>query len=167
MACIRRPAAFLCRSAEGGLMPPHRLLILACSARKQPFPGPAIEVYDGPLYRILRKAQRTCNIRATVYLLSAQYGLIPAAQPIVPYDRRMTRERARVLRDQVSGVLSHLAARHTFAEIYLELGQAYRPALPPDVTLTATFGCLVQGGQGGIGQRGAALKTWLRRYEGQ
>jgi len=65
----------------------QRLLILACSQRKRPGASslPAIERYDGPAFRVLR---RYCRLNQDnglfVYVLSAEFGLIPVKQPIPP-----------------------------------------------------------------------------------
>ena len=60
----------------------RRLLILACSQRKQAScePLPAIDRYNGPLFLVLRRFMRECPRQARlldVYILSAAYGLIP------------------------------------------------------------------------------------------
>lgn len=144
----------------------RRLLILACSARKQPTPAPALLLYDGPLYRILRGAWRDGAAEVAVWILSAEHGLIPAGRELTPYDRRMTTGRARVLAPQVRQVLDDVAGQGPYAECYVELGRDYLPALPGEEELRAILGCPVQYGQGSIGRRGGALKAWLRQGEG-
>ena len=59
----------------------HRLLILSCSQRKRPNRVllPALERYDGPVFRMLRKFLRSCPAREShleIYILSAQFGLL-------------------------------------------------------------------------------------------
>jgi hypothetical protein len=61
----------------------RRLLILACSQRKNPARGklPAIDRYDGPAFRVLRKYSRDSAANLpTVLILSAKHGLIAADQ---------------------------------------------------------------------------------------
>ncbi|HEU5327473.1 MAG TPA: hypothetical protein VFU78_05220, partial [Thermomicrobiales bacterium] len=58
---------------------PADLLIIACSRRKRPAPGylPAIERYDGPVFRVLRRYLRERgDAGLTIRILSAEYGLI-------------------------------------------------------------------------------------------
>ena len=60
----------------------RRLLILSCSQRKHTSldPLPAIERYDGPLFKVLRRFLRESSHQARdldVFILSAAYGLIP------------------------------------------------------------------------------------------
>jgi hypothetical protein len=78
------------------LIPPcSRLLILACSATKRGEAGriPAIERYDGPLWRTLRQCDPDCR-KARVALLSARYGFRDAHSPIENYDARLTEQAA-------------------------------------------------------------------------
>ncbi len=69
-------------------------LIIACSrAKRKPGEGiwevegasPAVWVYDGPWWKILRKQ----NPRVHVFALSAKFGLIPAHTLIPYYDLKM------------------------------------------------------------------------------
>lgn len=71
--------------------PCSRLLILACSATKRNDAGhiPAIERYDGPLWRTLRHCDPEGR-KARVGFLSARYGFRDACSPIENYDARMT-----------------------------------------------------------------------------
>src|SRR5689334_2362986 len=92
---------------------PSRLLILKCSARKRgdDTPIPALERYDGPLWQVLRSFLREQPLFATdldVYVLSAAFGLIPAAHPIPWYDQTMSPERGAELRPAVLVELERL-----------------------------------------------------------
>src|SRR5438445_10199224 len=82
----------------------NRLLIISCSQRKKPDAGllPAIDRYDGPAFRVLRKFLGEAPADPPVVLiLSAKYGLIEAAQPIPEYDCRMSAALATQLRPRV------------------------------------------------------------------
>jgi len=131
-------------------------LILACSATKAAsgLEVPALERYDGPLWRVLRKALRERDGlagRLRVYALSAKYGLIPAATLVRHYDQRMTPARARELAPAVAVALAGL-----WPVDYVEVGQAYRAALPPP-----PWPVSIHVGHGGIGYRLAQLRGWL------
>lgn len=68
------------------------LFIIACSQAKKATEGPApfTEVYDGPLWRDLRRA----NVpRHRIAALSARYGFLAPGASIVAYDQVMTWER--------------------------------------------------------------------------
>lgn len=140
-----------------------RLLILACSERKSPAKGllPALERYDGPAFRVLRKYLREAEHPApTVLILSAKYGLITADHAIPDYNCRLTRNAAIGLRAQVSRV-AHTAIRGTsWSAVGVCAGKDYRLALdglaellPRGIQLT-----WIEGGQG---VRLANLKRWL------
>lgn len=75
--------------------PCSRLLILACSATKREDAGrmPAIERYDGPLWRTLRQCDPEGR-KARVALLSARFGFRDAQSLIANYDARLTEEAA-------------------------------------------------------------------------
>jgi len=67
---------------------------------------PAIERYDGPPFRVLRRyfrEQPEHNVDA--FVLSAKWGLIPADQPIPLYEQSMSRERAQALQPMVTRAL--------------------------------------------------------------
>ncbi len=72
-------------------LPCTRLLILACSATKRNDPRymPAIDRYDGPLWRTLRTVDPRRE-KAQVAFLSAHLGFRAADMPIEIYDARMT-----------------------------------------------------------------------------
>ncbi|MBB2158100.1 hypothetical protein HLH33_17660 [Gluconacetobacter diazotrophicus] len=73
---------------------------MACSATKRPSqaPMPAIELYDGVMWRTLRVALAELSEAArrsvNVWFLSARYGFQPADMPISSYEERLTPKRA-------------------------------------------------------------------------
>ena len=92
-----------------------RLLILACSRRNllDDGPLPAVERYDGPAFRILRRFLRERPSEAPdVLILSAEHGLIAQDTPILAYDREMTAARARELRPQTLAELDRVTVSH-------------------------------------------------------
>ena len=82
-----------------------RLVILSWSQRKvqDKFLMPAMDRYDGPAYKIVRKylgAVPDARTYDEFLILSAEFGLIPDSRRIPYYDRRMTVERAEELHKQ-------------------------------------------------------------------
>lgn len=137
-----------------------------CSQRKieDPSPVPAVDRYDGPLFRVLRRfAREQPDVRAntSIYIVSAKYGLVPGCTPILPYDQRMTPERVRELRPTVAGTLRELVRAHPVEEICVCVSSSYRPALAGWRTdeISAT---IVEIG-GSIGKQQADLRDWLRQ----
>ena len=145
-----------------------RLLILACSQRKRADRDllPAIERYDGPPFRVLRKFLRNDSIvaqRLKIYVLSAEWGLIPSNEPIPFYDRRMTAQRADELRPVVLSTIRHILWNGTFQKLFVSAGkeylcslQGYEQHLPPDLQPTVATGMQ--------GRRLSELHDWL--YDG-
>lgn len=109
----------------------NALIVLGCSATKFDVEGqvPAVHLYDGPMFRVLRSHLRAhkWSKDLSIGVLSAKYGLIGAVAPIESYDQRMTSDRAAILRTQVNESFSLLAARHR--RIHLVLGQDYLQAI--------------------------------------
>ena len=109
-----------------------RLLLLACSSRKRPDPGrlPAIERYDGPAYRVLRRFVRLQPGDAPdVYILSARFGLIRGDEPIPAYEQRMTPLRAEELRGATADHLRSLNIGRRYQNAFLHAGAIYREIL--------------------------------------
>lgn len=82
----------------------HRVLLIACSNRKSNAPGllPAVERYDGGLYRILRKSLAAGYWDLNnVLILSARYGLIDGKHPLPTYDQKLTERDIPMLRPKV------------------------------------------------------------------
>lgn len=141
-----------------------RLLILKCSAAKRggPEPTPAIDRYDGPLWRVLRSYVREQPMFAadlSIYGLSAEFGLIHGSQPIPHYDRTMAPERADELRPQVLRAFCGLAAEG-YAGICLGVSERYLRAMsgwerlvPAGVEVTLT--------DGAMGEKLGQLRAWL------
>ena len=137
------------------------LLLISCSQRKRQDAEllPAIDRYDGPAYRCLRKM-----IRDETYpvdeigclIVSAKYGLITAQACIENYDQRMTPNRAVELREQIQSQLSRYLTRR-IEQVFINLGKDYMLALEGfnwglHSTLEAS---------GGIGTRTSQMKHWI------
>lgn len=136
------------------------LLILACSATKRADAGdlPALQRYDGPAFRVLRKALREragLSDVLTICILSAEYGLIGADTPIPDYDRRMTRARAWELYLSVQQALND--RRPLPARRFVSVSAVYGVALPPLVW--------AEYARGGQGQRLGQLRAWMWEIE--
>lgn len=103
------------------------LVVLGCSATKFDIDGnvPAVHLYDGPFYRVLRSHLRSFRWSEdlSISVLSAKYGLIGALAPIAKYDRRMTEHRANQLRTTVNDTLNTLSQQHK--NVHFMLGKDY------------------------------------------
>jgi len=139
-------------------------LVLGCSQTKRSIAGsaPAIARYDGPLFRVLRAFLRDhlWPERLSVAVLSAEHGLIGALSGISDYNHRLTPERAREIRPEVTQGLSRLLTHHGAADLFM--GRGYLEAIDLDV--------LGRGAQkitfieGGIGQKLRQLREQLGTF---
>ena len=141
------------------------LLIISCSKRKTPMyrKRPAIEVYDGPIYRALRKRFNALNAPPVeICIISAKYGLIGARNKIERYDYQMTPQRAIELQRTVVAGVEKILRKRKYSEIFVNLGATYRiaidgieRAIPEDTQLIFA--------SGGIGKRTSQTVQWLER----
>ncbi len=142
----------------------HRLLILACSQRKNPAASvlPAIDRYDGPAFRVLRKflAETPADAPA-VLILSARYGLIDSATRIPDYDCRMSAGLAERLRPAVLKTLARVLRSGGWRSVGLCVGMEYRAALDGMESLLPEDAQVEVIG-GGQGRRLTGLRRWLR-----
>lgn len=175
---------------------PSRLLILACSATKRDGLTymPAIERYDGPLWRTLRKVDPDGKL-AKVAFLSAHFGFRSADTPIEMYDSRMTREIAAAIKAGGLGTRwprpktlrrvmpsgehagMHIAAltqfgRRPFAEVALVGGHLYLDVMRVLVPLFRDGGYLTVDASsveinGPIGRMRRDLRLWLLAPSGE
>jgi hypothetical protein len=140
-----------------------RMLILACSRRKRPDEGllPAIERYDGPSFRVLRRFLRESPFKAPdILILSAEHGLIPYDLPIAAYDRKMTPARAHELRPLVLAKLDRMTASRPWPETLVFARKQYLPALHADYALLPR-NATIRVCAGTLGRKLAELHDWL------
>lgn len=138
------------------------LLILGCSAtkRRTSHSLPAIQLYDGPAYRVLRKRLKIRGGRPTIWVLSAKYGLVKANHLITAYDAKMNRRRAQELRNQVEKFIERFAPPGRFNGIFIWAGKEYLAALPTSFLAR----CSVHVAEGRIGEKLKLLKEWCNNW---
>lgn len=140
-----------------------RLLLIACSQRKRQDPEllPAIERYDGPAFRVVRRYLRgNPSLPPRLYILSAKYGLIEGETLIHSYDLILTPDRAQSLAPQVASKFARVVAKAPCTHIFLALSQRYLSALP-DYEAWLPPGTAIRLSRGGQGRRLAELYDWL------
>jgi cytoplasmic iron level regulating protein YaaA (DUF328/UPF0246 family) len=142
-----------------------RCLLLGCSQAKTKAQEviPAIERYDGPVYRVLRKFLTEYPEQAKeldMFVLSAEFGLIPGSTPVPNYDRRMTRARAEELQPQALRVFQEQIAEGGYQELFISAGKtyllalkSYKDLLPETISVTVS--------SAPAGKKLTELKSWL------
>jgi hypothetical protein len=146
----------------------QRLLIMACSAAKDPSTGllPAIERYrPGAYAQILHQVPQASW--PEVVILSARFGYMNAWRPLPDYNVPMDRQAMRLLKEDPE-VWAQLATmiRPWHTDIFVAAGGLYREVIDyhrslgvfrPEAVFTVA--------SGGIGQQRAQLKGWLAQKE--
>ena len=137
------------------------LLILGCSQLKRPSQGllPALDRYDGPVYRVIRSFLRKYQWpqHLSMAVLSAEHGLFGIMKGIENYDKAMDATTASTKAVQCTLVLKKWAAYHD--AVCISLGKKYMPALKDGLEAIPlrqrTFG-------GYIGQKLHQIKAFLQ-----
>ena len=142
------------------------LLIIPCSKRKASLARakiPAIDLYDGPFYRIIRKLfrERGKPDNLDIMILSAKYGLITHNETIANYDQKMTISRAKALSSPVGVRLRDTLQGNRYEKVFINLGKLYMLALDSSKDLLDEQN--VSCASGRIGERMQQLRNWITR----
>ena len=142
-----------------------RLLILSCSQSKRSTPDliPALERYDGPVFRVINKFMREYPFEAQsldVYILSAKFGLIPSRHLIPNYDYRVTMQRVRELQPPTLTALKQILIDRQYDELFISMGKDYLRILDGYKSLIlANLKVIISTGV--MGRKQAELRNWL------
>jgi cytoplasmic iron level regulating protein YaaA (DUF328/UPF0246 family) len=140
----------------------QRALLISCSQRKRrdPILLQAIERYDGPAFRVLRRYLRNAgDPHLRVYILSAKFGIITPRTRIPYYNVRMTTKSRRENCERNTQKLKSLLRRYECKELFVCASNMYRQSLDESALehlLPVRFAAL------GQGPKLASLKEWLR-----
>src|ERR1700682_2543686 len=138
-------------------------VILGCSQRKRPTSRalPAIDRYDGPLFRVFRNRTRQIADKPHACILSGKFGLIRASFPIPRYDRRLEGADHEALAKQVENELKRILDEIQPERVFVSVGRRYWPLIEEPLTREVAPARLVVA-SGGIGGRSSQLAHWLR-----
>jgi cytoplasmic iron level regulating protein YaaA (DUF328/UPF0246 family) len=139
------------------------LLVQSCSKSKNKAvePVPALELYSGYFYKIIKKARRENDLRSDfdLCILSAEHGLIEPTTEITTYDRRMDAQRAGELAEQVTSELVSVIAESDHEEVVVNMGEEYRAAIDG---VASRVDADIYYISGKLGERGNELKRIIR-----
>lgn len=142
----------------GGIM--KSLLIMSCSKTKENIDmAPAIEMYDGQAYRVLKK---NFPKNVTVLIISAKYGVLHPFELISWYDQEMTVKKAIDLRGQVQEEIMKRNQNNDIEKVFINLGYPYSLAISDDLMRYLDENFNLQVADGYIGMRLHQLKEWLK-----
>jgi len=136
------------------------LLIISCSQRKVdiPNPAPAIELYDGSIFRIIKKMYRERRLPKNMHVLiiSAKYGLLGSHDLIEKYDQKMTEDRAKELKHDIEKKLDKFLSDNEFKEIFVSMGKNYCLSIED-----FDFKVPIEYASGRIGEKLSKTKRWI------
>lgn len=140
------------------------LLVQSCSASKNRMkePTPAMDVYSGYFFKIIKKAAREQAMRddLDIRILSAKYGLLDPEDCIEYYDQKMDRSRAAELRDSVITDIETQIDKYGYSRIVVNLGEPYKKAIEGLDQRVDPEVLFIEGD--GIGNKGHELKRFIR-----
>jgi hypothetical protein len=153
-----------CDPACSAIRTTRSLVILGCSSRKRSESHllPAIERYDGPLFRVLRRHLRDAPEQSVATcILSGRFGLIRGDTLLPEYDQRLKIHGLNDLGPEVEGQIRTNLQAIRPARVFASLGCRYwgliegplHRQLPDKNLFVAT---------GGIGGRASQLVRWLQ-----
>ncbi|MDJ1176939.1 DUF6884 domain-containing protein [Roseofilum capinflatum] len=144
-------------------MTSRRLLILSCSQakRSQAEALPALERYDGPAFRVVRRfLNQQPDPALDIYVLSGKFGLICSDRLIPNYDQKMTQARSLELNPSIVTHLEATLKVHDYHRLlicvtkkYLKALKGYSQIIPVSVDVTLATGTL--------GRKLSVLRQWL------
>lgn len=139
------------------------ILILACSQTKIECknPVPAIHLYDGVNYRVIRKLFLKFGWPPglQIKILSAKYSLIDATALIEPYDLRLNINAAAQINKKTLSQLKISKEATDPTSIFINLGKDYLPAIEGLESIFPDSKIIYA--DGGIGLKMQAMKNWL------
>jgi hypothetical protein len=148
---------------------PKSLAILGCSQRKKQtsHPVPAIDRYDGPVFRVFRKyTKEVPGNLLHAFILSGRFGLIASDFLIPRYNRRLVSSDGSALRRKVENQLKRTLDAVQPERLFVSVGRGYWPLLEESLTREVAPAKLVVAA-GGIGGRASQLAHWLRSGDRQ
>lgn len=109
----------------------RRVLVIAEGDVRDGGEAVAVDLFDGPLFSLARKLKLRGEWpeEVSLYVVTSQFGMVPAEQPIKPYRRTMTAALAADAIYDNFGRPSAALAKTQAAELMLALPEPYRRAL--------------------------------------
>jgi len=146
----------------------RRLLIIGCSNKKNKFDRleTALNIYDGPNYRSIKKMKRSNNFPddVQIIIISAKYGMIFPDQLIGYYDQKMTAKQSELLRSEMKKKLKKYVCEKNFFECFINLGKTYRDSIQ-DFTFPRHL--IPKYADGKIGEKRSEMLQWLKNESAQ
>ena len=135
------------------------LLIVSCSRTKKHLDNvPAMDLYDGQAYRVIRKH----SIKdLEILIISAKYGLLRSTDIISYYDQVMTVSMAIEMQGHVTNGIRNILSNLNPARIFISLGFPYNLAISGGELRSLDENYNVRVATGPIGKRLHQLREWI------
>jgi hypothetical protein len=140
----------------------RNLLVLGCSRtkRKTEKPLPAIERYDGPTFRMVRRLYFDgLHLDVDLMIFSARFGLVRPSAMIPRYDLSLKDGPSTPEAKAASWRLEEAIRRCGYREVFLAMGKKYSSALDGFSEQLTTCRILVPSGP--IGRQMHQVRRWL------
>lgn len=140
------------------------LLIQSCSNAKEHTDKavPAIDLYDGYFFRIIKKAMREGQFdpKFDILIISAKYGVIEPEEKIHYYDRLLGKDQAQEWNEMIVDDIAKKTSGMDYKEIWVNTGKRYLATL--DGVEEVVDGSINYISGDGIGIKGSQLKNLIR-----
>jgi len=134
-------------------------LIISCSEKKSsiPNPSPAINLYDGPFYKMIRKFESENSLsNFHIMIISARYGLLGLYDLISKYNQKMTPDSAKKLNKKITKEMVAFLEDKNYDEILISMGKTYCLTLE-----NLEFNKPIKYAEGRIGEKLSTTKSWI------
>jgi len=142
----------------------QKLLIISCSNAKLKDikPIPAMELYDGINYKVIKKLKREGKFpkNLDVIIISAKYGFLEPDDLIEYYNQKMNKKRALELHDDILQKFKVFLQDKSYNEVLVNLGTEYVMAIEGFEKLFDK-NTKIAYTTGGIGQKTSEMKDWI------
>lgn len=139
------------------------LLIISCSKTKRPLQDvPAMDLYDGSVYKVIKKAKPE---DLDILIVSAKYGLLRPEDHISYYDQVMTFARSEELQSEVSEGIRKAISENSYRRIFVNLGEMYMLTLGRDLVENIDWNQNSIFASGPFGKCLQQLKSFLENRE--
>lgn len=140
-----------------------RIVLTSCSQRKKNNESllSAIERYDGPNFRLLRKYLNQTTDELDVYILSARYGLIHQEKQISFYEEKLNKNNLQeITKLSIAQANNFFTGREKAKEVFVNLGTLYLQVFEPILEKLSKKNELIFT-SGSSGRRLAEMHDWL------
>jgi hypothetical protein len=112
----------------------RKIILISCVSKKLPQKAKAEDLYTSPLFRYSLEYAKSLR-PDSIFILSAEYGLLPLDKEIAPYNKTLTKMSEKEIKMWANDVIGQLKQHADLQkdEIIFFAGQKYRKYLLPHI----------------------------------